>query len=55
MERVRPLYQASLDKFYVDEVYQAIVVRPLRALASDFVDPYLVDRLVIGSWLAFPA
>ena len=30
-ERLRPLYEASLNKFYVDEVYQRVVVgRPVR-------------------------
>ena len=50
MERFRPLYEASLHKFYIDEIYQWVVVGPVRALAvvSDFVDTYLVDRLVTG-------
>jgi NADH-quinone oxidoreductase subunit L len=50
VERLRPLYEASLHKFYVDEVYEWVVVRPTRALAvvCDFLDAYLVDRLVIG-------
>ena len=49
-ERLRPLYEASLDKFRVDELYGWLVVRPTRALAvvCDFLDTYLVDRLVIG-------
>jgi NADH-quinone oxidoreductase subunit L len=48
MERFRPLYEASLHKFHVDEVYQRVVVGPLRALSafSDFLDTYFVDRLV---------
>jgi NADH-quinone oxidoreductase subunit L len=50
MEQSRPLYEASLHKFYVDEIYQWIVVGPVRALAviSDFLDTYVVDRLVTG-------
>jgi NADH-quinone oxidoreductase subunit L len=49
-ERFRPLYQASVDKFRVDEIYGWVAVRPARALAvvCDFLDTYLVDRLVIG-------
>jgi NADH-quinone oxidoreductase subunit L len=49
-DRLRPLYQASLDKFYIDEVYQWAVVRPTRALAvvCEFLDDYVVDRLVTG-------
>ena len=50
MERFRPLYEASLHKFYVDEIYGWIVVGPVRAMAviSGFFDKYLVDRLVTG-------
>jgi NADH-quinone oxidoreductase subunit L len=50
MERLRPLYESSLHKFYVDELYQWTVVGPVRAFAavSDFLDNYLVDRLVTG-------
>jgi NADH-quinone oxidoreductase subunit L len=49
-ERLRPLYQASLDKFRVDELYGWVVIRPTRALAvvCEFLDTYLVDRLVTG-------
>ena len=50
MDRFRPLYEASLHKFYVDEIYQWVVIGPVRALAviSGFLDTYVVDRLVIG-------
>jgi proton-translocating NADH-quinone oxidoreductase chain L len=50
MERFRPLYEGSLHKFYVDEVYQRLVVGPLRGLSvvSSFLDTHLVDRLVTG-------
>jgi NADH-quinone oxidoreductase subunit L len=49
-DRFRPLYEASLHKFYVDEIYEWVVVRPIRALAfvCEFLDDYLVDRLVLG-------
>ena len=44
------MYEASLHKFRVDEIYEWLVVRPTRALAvvCEFLDTYLVDRLVIG-------
>jgi NADH-quinone oxidoreductase subunit L len=50
MERFRPLYEASLHKFYIDEIYQRVIVGPVRWLAvvSEFLDTYLVDQLVIG-------
>jgi NADH-quinone oxidoreductase subunit L len=52
--RFRRLYQASYNKFYVDELYQRLAVLPTRVLAdvSAFVDTYLVDGLVRGTaWL----
>jgi NADH-quinone oxidoreductase subunit L len=47
-DRFRALYEASLHKFYVDEAYDWLVVRPTRALAvvCGFLDDYVVDRLV---------
>ena len=49
-QRLRPLYEASLNKFYVDEFYEWFIVRPTRAFAvvCDFVDAYFVDALVEG-------
>ena len=48
--RFRPLYEASFNKFYVDEVYDWVVVKTTWALAGicEFLDIYLVDQLVIG-------
>ena len=45
---VRPLYEASLHKFRIDEFYDLVVVAPTRLLAtiSKFVDTYLIDGLV---------
>ncbi len=42
------LYQLSRDKFYVDEIYAALIVWPLRIAASVtyFVDRWVVDGLV---------
>lgn len=47
-------YLASYNKFYVDEIYDALIVRPTRGFAavSAFLDTYLVDGLVRGTaWL----
>jgi NADH:ubiquinone oxidoreductase subunit 5 (subunit L)/multisubunit Na+/H+ antiporter MnhA subunit len=43
-----PLYLASLNKFYFDEIYAAIFVNPLRTLAwlSDWFDRHVIDPLV---------
>ncbi len=48
--RMRPLYEASQAKFWVDELYGQMVVRPTEWLAkiAQFLDTYLVDRLVVG-------
>ncbi len=48
-----PLYRASLNKFYVDEFYQAAVVGVTLRLAkiSAFLDEYLVHGLVqLAAW-----
>jgi NADH-quinone oxidoreductase subunit L len=48
--RFRRLYEASLHKFYVDEVYDWLAVKTTWALAvvSEFLDVYVVDQLVWG-------
>ncbi len=45
-----PLYAASLNKFYVDEIYGILVVGTVRAFSwmSGIFDDYVVDRLVTG-------
>lgn len=45
-----PLYQSSLHKFYVDEIYGIFIVAPLRGLAiiSGWFDTFVVNRLVTG-------
>ncbi len=49
-ERFRPLYDASVHKFRVDEIYGAVFVQTTRGLAivCEFLDDYIVNRLVIG-------
>jgi NADH-quinone oxidoreductase subunit L len=45
------LYRLSLNKFYVDEFYDAVIVRPFTALATisaRFIDPWLIDGTVNG-------
>jgi NADH-quinone oxidoreductase subunit L len=45
-----PLYYASLNKFYFDEIFWAIIVAPLRALAwlSSWFDRSIIDSIVDG-------
>jgi NADH-quinone oxidoreductase subunit L len=50
----KPLYEASLHKFYVDELYEAVVVKPTLFLAKvvEFFDVYIVDGLVrLTAWV----
>jgi NADH-quinone oxidoreductase subunit L len=45
------LYQGSLNKWYVDEIYNALVVRPyemLAAFSARFFDRYIIDGAVNG-------
>jgi NADH-quinone oxidoreductase subunit L len=46
--RLGPVYRLSLRKFYLDEIYQGVIVWPLRALAwlSYACDRWLIDGLV---------
>jgi NADH-quinone oxidoreductase subunit L len=45
---LRPLYKASLNKFYFDEIFWALLVAPLRLLAwlSSWFDRRVIDPLV---------
>ncbi len=47
---LRPLYVASLNKFYFDEIFWAILVAPLRGLAwlSSWFDRSVIDSIVDG-------
>lgn len=49
-KRFQGLYHASLNKFYVDEIYDLVILKPTRffAVVSEFLDMYLVDGLVQG-------
>jgi NADH-quinone oxidoreductase subunit L len=52
--KLGPLYRASLNKFYVDEIYVALVVGPTKFLAavSEFFDVVVVDNLVrLFAWI----
>jgi NADH-quinone oxidoreductase subunit L len=45
---IKPLYAASESKFFLDEIYRAGLVAPLRGLAwlSYWLDRHVIDRLV---------
>jgi NADH-quinone oxidoreductase subunit L len=47
---LRPLYLASLNKFYFDEIFWAILVAPMRALAwfASWFDRGVIDSIVDG-------
>jgi NADH-quinone oxidoreductase subunit L len=45
------LYRLSLNKYYVDEIYDAIFVRPFTACSrffAEFIDPWVIDGTVNG-------
>jgi NADH-quinone oxidoreductase subunit L len=48
--RLRPLYEGSLHKFYIDEIYSWLVVKPTRAMSvvCEFLDDYVIHRLIVG-------
>jgi NADH-quinone oxidoreductase subunit L len=48
VERIQALYQLSLNKFHLDELYDALIVQPLAGLAAfcRIIDLYVVDSLV---------
>jgi NADH-quinone oxidoreductase subunit L len=50
---IQPLYRASLNKFYFDEIYWAVLVSPLRVLAwlSSWFDRTVIDSVVDGTAL----
>jgi len=45
---VRPIYALSYGKFFIDQIYQWLIVWPLRAIAaiSYWFDRYVIDALV---------
>jgi len=58
-DRMRPLHRLLLDKYYVDEAYDALLVQPLTTLSRTVlwrgVDAGLVDGAVNGVGLAVGA
>jgi NADH-quinone oxidoreductase subunit L len=52
--RLGALYRGSLNKFYVDEIYNAFIIWPTRFVAAvcKFLDVYVVDGLVrLTAWI----
>ena len=49
----RALYTLSMRKFYVDEVYDALIVEPIRKIAWGF--SRIVDALIIDGGLTLAA
>jgi len=51
--RIKALYQLLLDKYYIDQIYDAVVSRPLFLIAQYVlfrgVDYYMIDGLVNGT------
>ena len=50
-ESLKGAYQLLLNKYYVDELYDLVVIRPMMALAHwfwQFFDVGIIDRMVNG-------
>ena len=50
-ERLRPAYELFVNKWYFDELYDALVVRPVAAVgrfATDTFERVFVDETLIG-------
>jgi NADH-quinone oxidoreductase subunit L len=45
----RALHEVMANKFYVDEIYEALVVRPIGALARGLYAA--VDRFIVDGWM----
>jgi NADH-quinone oxidoreductase subunit L len=48
---IGPLYQWARDKFYVDELYDTIIVRPFRFLARatwNVIDKFVIDLVLVN-------
>ena len=46
--KFRTLYEMSRNKFYIDEIYVAFLVKPVQGLAwlARIIDQYVIDGLV---------
>jgi NADH-quinone oxidoreductase subunit L len=45
------IYRLSLNKYYIDELYDAVIVRPFTACSRFFaqiIDPWVIDGMVNG-------
>jgi proton-translocating NADH-quinone oxidoreductase chain L len=52
--KFRPLYLASLNKFYIDELYDRIIILPTIILSktAEFIDVVVVENLVqLAAWI----
>jgi NADH-quinone oxidoreductase subunit L len=57
--RVKALYQLLLEKYYIDEIYDALISRPLFFIAQYVlfrgIDHYTIDGVVEGTGLTVEA
>jgi NADH-quinone oxidoreductase subunit L len=62
-ERENLVYRLSLNKYYIDELYDSLIVRPFTACSgflAQIIDPWVIDGTVNGiaalargfSWIA---
>jgi NADH-quinone oxidoreductase subunit L len=52
MNRFRGLYTTLLNKYWVDEIYNAVIVQPVKLISTyllwKFVDVLIIDGIVNG-------
>ncbi len=53
--RIPELLKLAKNKFYVDEIYDAIIVKPFKLLVDaifNVVDRFIIDKVLVGGWAA---
>jgi NADH-quinone oxidoreductase subunit L len=51
VEKIEPIYEASKNKLWVDEIYDAVFVRPFRLVARglfEIVDRFIIDTVAVN-------
>ncbi len=49
LEKLGPLYRAAVNKFYIDDFYMRLIIRPVQYQISKFVYRFLDQKLIDGA------
>jgi NADH-quinone oxidoreductase subunit L len=49
LERLGPLYRAAVNRFYIDDFYMKVIIRPVQYQISRFVYRFLDQKLIDGA------